>query len=96
MTHIVVNVTANDIVKGVQDEPASCPIALALGRHLRRKPSVYVESVDVDGDVDTSFTVPLPDEASSFVRRFDGGHLAFPFKFELDVPPRYLKRKVKT
>lgn len=65
----------------------SCPIALALGEKF---PGVIVGIKDVEFIVGEKYTcAPLPENAQSFVREFDGlfsGQVLSPFEFEVEVP----------
>lgn len=85
---MLIKVTADDICKGVRQDGAKCPIALAVCRAL----GVTESSVDVGGteegilSVDEDNLYYLPDEVVNFYLRFDNGELVEPFEFELDEP----------
>lgn len=79
-----IKVTQQDIDYGTQQSCSRCPIALAINRLSCVKKvlvssttiMVYVE--DSAGDI-----YRLPDEACSFVDRFDNGKFVMPFEFDI-------------
>ncbi len=89
-----VEVTAEDIEDGVSGNAWSCPIAFATRRALRacgKLEEAGVFAVDdryvleVGGGLTPD--IPLPEEASAFVARFDGGGRDVnPIAFEVDLP----------
>lgn len=84
-----VQVTQEDIDKGVDCDSGRCPIARAL---LRQVPGVVSVCVTVDGvdyaKADGRFAaVELPREAVRFITLFDDGRLVSPFEFDLNLRP---------
>lgn len=83
---LVIEVTADDIAKGIPCSLCLCPIALAVAR-LRGTSSseVIVNTGTVsfpDYDADGEWvSYEIPDEAGQFVRDFDGGAPVAPFTF---------------
>lgn len=77
-----IQVTQEDIDKGLCRSPAHCPVAIAIRRETGNSATVYAPVVFINGlDV-----VELPDDASAFVNKFDRGlELVEPFEFELDI-----------
>lgn len=78
-----IDVTQEDIDKGVKKCHCTCPIALALKRQTR---VAYEVSDDCVVAVTDRFAHGLPEHASSFIRAFDMGLIVAPFSFELDIP----------
>ena len=76
-----INVTQNDINKGVKKSCTSCPIARAIKR-LKVVDTVYVYPF-------TAYINEqhrgLPVEAWQFIQDFDGGREVKPFKFTLEI-----------
>ncbi len=80
-----IEVTQEDIDRGVIESCISCPIALAVARAA--KASTYVDGKLVSflkGEVVS--TSALPVEARIFVHEFDAGHadILSPFSFEIN------------
>jgi hypothetical protein len=86
-----INVTQEDIERGQRHECDLCPIALAL---LRAIPGANVEVVPskvwiLPAGKREPFgweLARLPDEAQSFMTKFDLGWAVEPFTFDLEVP----------
>jgi hypothetical protein len=82
-----VEVTAEDIEKGVCQDSDSCPIALAV----HRLPGI--EEVCVDNDVlwvrtaEGKLASGMPAEAAKFVDSFDNRGAVQPFSFDIEVEP---------
>jgi len=79
----LIEVTAEDIAKGIPKVCAACPVALAIKRVTGRGASVmqlYIGFHDGSGWIDS------PREVLPFVRAFDNEQPVKPFSFELDVP----------
>lgn len=86
-----IQVTQDDIDKGVKNNTKFCPIARAMVRTLG------LDGVD---DIFVGYTVaevqyatdgpleylecPLPTEAKDFIEQFDTDHTVEPFEFEVD------------
>lgn len=91
---IKVNVTRHDIDKGCQRAQTRCPVARAIGRHLKKTEYASVSvgakllgfykhrGTFVDAVIDT------PPQVATFIRAFDRPNcvrdLLDPFSFELD------------
>lgn len=80
----IVEVTAQDIKRGVPSEGDSCPIALALKRIGFKNSQVDYHVVTVtkgSGRNETEIKFDLPARANKFTRNFDVGVTVKPFKF---------------
>jgi len=97
-----VRITARDIALGQRRDCGSCPVALALVRHLADGYYAQVGNVEVDifascgGHKRLVDVIRLPDKAVKFIAGFDRGAelLAKPFAFNLPLPIEALRRKV--
>ena len=78
-----VEVTAEDIAKGVRNTCDRCPIALALSALGVIEPFVDGYAVEF-GNCEEQ--VRTPEVASAFIEAFDLGNPVEPFTFEIDVP----------
>lgn len=78
---VTVEVTAEDIARGVPQNLISCPIALALLRATGRDWIVYETFVEDEGDT----KLPLPGPAVGFISDFDAGRPVRPFAFEVEL-----------
>jgi hypothetical protein len=88
-----VDVTAEDIAKGVRSQCSDCPVALALKRALGDGISPVVGSDTVDLYFRASgmsylrpLHIPLPMGTARRIQKFDRGEGMAPFSFEIDVP----------
>ena len=94
-TRIVVNVTAQDIARGVKHDPCWCPVARAIRRHIQRAVLVDVGPEQLDFyDNDGYLVYPratLPSEAATWVDEFDTGFPVQPFSFEVLVPAQVVR-----
>lgn len=87
MKTITVEVTAQDIARGLRQHCQLCPIALAL---IRCAPNV--SRVDVDwvsaclmlADSEDGLHATLPMSARRFVKRFDNAEPVAPLTFQLN------------
>lgn len=82
-----IDVTAEDIAKGIQNDCEACPIALALSRAVPG-----ADFIEVDGDAnyeldDVTYYARFPESAKNFVTRFDAGETVEPFTFEAEFAP---------
>lgn len=75
---INVEVTAEDIKRGIKVDCLNCPIALALDRCGQPDASVSDSDVEIDGRF-----IRMPLDARRFVQDFDDGKPVEPFAFEL-------------
>jgi hypothetical protein len=96
---ITVNVTQEDINRGVRQNGERCPVALALIRALALasgeliiRPTIALSSGFVCANVlgfDRHHDYPIPGAARDFIQKFDRGlHVEpFTFEFEFDLAP---------
>lgn len=86
-----IQITAHNIQHGDRGAPASCPIALAIGRTLGLA-SVSVSgrrvSLSSNGDISSTETYLLPLRAKYFVTDFDHQKPVKPFSFALGKKAR--------
>lgn len=82
-----IDVTADDIDRGVERSHHFCPIALSLKRIFRdyRTVSVGRSRFSVTLDNDSVYHGLLPSKASSFTHTFDMGLDVLPFSFEVST-----------
>ena len=85
---IHVTVTQEDIMKGIPNRVACCPVALSLRRQVKSyknpevgKSVVLFESIGVGAFVETD----LPQEVIQFIKDFDNDKEVFPFDFILNI-----------
>lgn len=93
MVTIEIDVQTRDILFGFRHAPDHCPIARAAERIGIENPRVTGSSMRVGG-----LLIPTPNEAESFVHRFDQeGRLSVkPFKFCIQVPENIVEKlKIK-
>jgi hypothetical protein len=79
----VIEVTEEDIIKGVPNHKCKCPIALAIKRAGFENNEVYVGKKYL---MIEHYRQELPKEAQDFVKLFDGfmgGQLVEPFQFKI-------------
>ena len=89
MKTIQVNVTANDIALGIEDDCHYCPVARAIARATGLKcdqVAVCTEQIDFM-DCKPLESAGTPDKVGNFICEFDGdGALSVqPFNFELTI-----------
>jgi len=80
---VKIDVTAEDIHKGIKGNCYRCPVALALRRTTETLLEVSSYCIRV-----YSFPIrdiQLPEIAVDFIKRFDRGKLVKPFKFYLNL-----------
>jgi len=89
---VKVNVTKNDIKKGVINDTENCPIALSFKKLLKScyRVKIWSDKVKVNGD----FGGLLPKIAQKFVKHFDDNGFADPIVFSFRIPNKYLKPSV--
>lgn len=82
-----IQVTRNDIRKGIPDHPAFCPIARAIKRRTHKPVAVTGDYIAIfyRKQVATGYNTSIKVEA--FIHDFDIGEKVKPFTFELE----YLK-----
>ena len=78
-----IDVTQEDIDRGVKGACTQCPVALALARAF---PDVYVDVATTQLLVGDEF-IRAPSVVSIFIEDFDDGEPVQPFSFDLDLPP---------
>ncbi len=78
---IKVEVTPNDIRRGIWGDSYRCPIAKALRRTLGGAWSVRDEAVGLGKN--TGQTIALPKKALSFIDKYDRWRTAQPFSFSI-------------
>lgn len=85
-----INVTKQDIKRGVPHEPDSCPIARAAKRSFGRKAYVEVmSSVAVlkrGGEEEVNYR--YTEKAGQFIENFDNGNHVEPFSFTAERVPQ--------
>ena len=77
---MLINVTADDIVNGMQGDCVRCPIANAIARVSDKEFRVSSRCVLVEGKY-----LMLPDRAINFIARFDYSGHGEPFSFKMDL-----------
>lgn len=82
-----IEVTQDDIEKGVAKNCSACPVARAITKKLRQGLVAGVSSVLL---IDY-YKFRLSIEAFLFVIDFDKGLPVQPFSFDLDLPAEFLK-----
>lgn len=84
-----IEVTAEDIERGMQSNACRCPVALAITRAVGREAFVSIGLARFGSpfrdDGGRSFDVKLPDSATEFYQRFDQYKAVAPFSFDLDL-----------
>ena len=87
-----IEVTAEDIAKGVQGSSDSCPIALAVKRECRDDIEAYVDAYSVDLCFPTFGLYSIESsDIEWFVESFDEGEPVDPIAFDLDIPSEFLR-----
>ena len=93
-----IEVTQDDIDKGLRCNGTECPVALALQRYV--KDAALVTSAFVYFErkwqgshpyFDTNKIAETPAVASRFILDFDQHKSVTPFSFNLDIPTEYLR-----
>lgn len=89
---VQIEVTGEDIAKGVIGECRACPVALAVNRALSlhvdiaNGASVSNEHIDIRFDWCCIARIPTPAIAAEFIHQFDDNAGPHPFAFPLDIP----------
>ncbi len=79
---ITIAVSEADIENGIPNNPAHCPVAVALQRLLQR------DDVSVTGPtvhIGEHLTYKLPTAAKDFIAEFDSGNYAYARAFSFDL-----------
>lgn len=91
---IKIEVTKEDIEKGTREKCSTCPVALAVNRHLAKQFFVKAFRFSVDVWQNEPRTLKYycnPGHAiDEFIRYFDMGLPVQPFSFDLDIPSEFL------
>jgi hypothetical protein len=92
---MLINVTQEHINNGIPTKCGLCPVALAINDVLNNTyyhAYVYHNEIDI---ANNSFAVKqsfdLPESVKLFINKFDKNLPVEPFKFELDIDPKYIK-----
>ncbi len=91
---IVVDVTAENIAKGVKDDCSRCPVALAIRRALSLNVNETSDYVTVNEDEieirrdGRNLSIETPEVAEEFILNFDYGDPVEPFTFPLELEER--------
>ena len=83
-----IDVTYDDIQHGKQRSCFDCPVALAMTRAVGCRTTVGRSSFTLEP---RWWGAALPEEAASFVDRYDGGVPVEPFTFHVEIPTEYLR-----
>lgn len=79
---VKVEVTKQDIARGIKRDGYSCPVARAMKRTLHRR-KIWVGWHYYQIGEDGAF-ITLPPTVTQFVKAFDSGKKVEPFTFEVD------------
>ncbi len=90
-----IEVTANDIAKGAQDDCEACPVARAVRRATGLPAEVDSVRITLDRNGPRRQVLPTPKDVETFIYDFDGfdaeeedaESYVKPFAFDLDVTP---------
>ncbi len=78
---MIIEVTREDINKGIKRNACHCPIARAIARHTGSQCAI-------GGDIylsNSGKSCFIPEIAQIFISRFDAGEPVKPFKFDLPI-----------
>jgi len=75
---MIINVTKNDIEKGIRSNSSECPIARAIKRRVKEKIGVTSDSAYIGYN-----RIELSETARLFIENYDCGKEVEPFKFIL-------------
>ena len=85
-----VEVTQDDIERGIPEDGTSCPIAHAFRRAWGRKIEFAVDYASIEIYALCNHSVELPKEAKAFIDAFDNGVKGQPFAFDVTLPDEEL------
>ena len=89
MKHMSFGITNKDITKGKQADPNGCAIARAMYRNRKVKSvKVFHDTCHiqvVEKNKIKSYRAQMPEEARTFVRRFDAGLAVAPFHLTVNL-----------
>lgn len=87
-----INVTERDIKTGLVGSSKSCPVALAIKRHIKNDAHVTVTS-ESTSIFNSTFDDYVASVHSGYVRswisRFDEHYSVFPMRFYLNIPDQF-------
>lgn len=83
LKRMTINVTQEDINKGVRNSCTKCPVALAVHRALNKMVRVGFSGVRVEFSIGVLQFLRIPQECQDFMARFDFGMPVQPFEFEI-------------
>lgn len=86
---ITIDVTQDDINKGIKENCRFCPVALAVQRTFN-DPEMDVFSPCIKNCEEDR--VASPSSVCDFIDRYDNGESVQPFSFEIDVPETWVKK----
>lgn len=87
---VLVEVTQEDIDRGIAESCSLCPVALALYRRTRRRWHVWRSEVCLAGK---GQPVKSPESVRTFIQKFDDDRPVAPFSFWFPTVPHYAKEK---
>jgi hypothetical protein len=80
-----IEVTQQDIDKGLSNNCFLCPIAHAVKRKMNTDCIlVYCDRISVMSTIFSSYFYKLPKKAQTFIKQFDDGKPVKPFTFEIE------------
>ena len=86
MATIHVEVTQEDIERGIPEDGACCPIAHAFRRAWGRKIEFAVDYASIEIYALCNHSAELPKEAKEFIDAFDNARDVHPIAFDVTVP----------
>lgn len=87
-TTVTIEVTKEDIEKGIKHDARSCPINLAMRRRVYAKMDVHKGYVNMESLTGRYYQAVLPETAVEFIQKFDSGVEVKPFRFQLKIKRR--------
>lgn len=100
---VMIKVLKNHIKKGAPGICKSCPVALAINRHLKKGfgslvaadfVNFYTEAAWFDAPLPECGPQKLPKNAQAFISGVDLGKKVIPISFVLEIPDKLLKKRV--
>ena len=86
---VTIDVTAEDIAKGLPDSACECPIAFAVQRCVPHASEVAVTNFNIRARLNPFALLQrmvLPAPAQAFIRQFDRREQVKPFSFAINIP----------
>ena len=92
---VTISVTNRDIERGCRSECCSCPIALAINRRLKEQYNAHVNRtfLRLFKKHAVNWGTVLPIRVMTFVDQFDDCKAVKPFRFQVDIPKKYLRER---